>query len=199
MLYIGAAPNWVLPVYSLGFVAICMGRRPWKFFGLVLIGIALAGWGRSSSPDLRISEDAKVAFWQMPETGKGEPILFVDSRRSDRYGREQFSRRAGESEADWAPYKDWIAQCDSLACRAQIGAWQVSILQSPSEVPEECRASDLVILKVRSAGPVARRNCDAVLIDETSLRETGALDVYLKDRLTLKPARPPKENRRAWD
>lgn len=199
MLYIGAAPNWVLPVYGLGFVAICMGRRPWKRFGLVLIGIAFAGWGQSSNPDLRISEDAKVAFWQVPEAEEAEPILFVDSRRSDRYGREQFSRRAGESDADWAPYKDRIAQCDTLACRAQIGPWQVSILQSPSEVPEECRASDLVILKVRSAGPVARRNCDAVLIDETSLRETGALDVYLKDRLTLKPARPPKENRRAWD
>ena len=92
-----------------------------------------------------------------------------------------------------------IAQCDYLACRARIGPWKISILQSPSEVPEECEASDLVILSVRSAGPVARRNCDAVLIDESTLRETGALDVYLKDRLTTKPARPPKERRRAWD
>ena len=199
MIYIGAAPNWVLPAYSLGFVALCMGRRGWRIFGLGLIVIAFAGWGQAPTPDLRISDDGKVAFWQAPEAEGDNPVLLVGSKRSDRYGREQFAQRAGLTDADWAPYKDRIAQCDSLACRAKIGAWQISILQSPSEVPEECLASDLVILAVRSAGPVARRNCDAILIDEKSLRETGALDVYFKDRLTTKPARPPIERRRAWN
>ena len=199
MLYIGAAPNWVLPVFGSGFVALCMGRRWWKLPGLALMGVAFAGWGQAPSPDLRISEDGKVAFWQPPESEGANPVLLVGSRRSDRYGREQFAQRAGLTDADWAPYEDRIAQCDSLACRAKIGAWQVSILQSPSEVPEECMASDLVILAVRSAGPVARRNCGAVLVDEGTLRETGALDVYLGDRLITKPARPPKERRRAWN
>ena len=199
MVYIGAAPNWVLPAYSLGFVALCMGRRVWKALGVGLILVAFAGWGQAPTPDLRISEDGKVAFWQAPETDGESAVLLVGSRRSDRYGREQFAQRAGLTDADWAPYKDRIAQCDSLACRAKIGAWQISILQSPSEVPEECMASDLVVLAVRSAGPVARRGCNAVLVDETSLRETGALDAYLKDRLRTKPARPPKERRRAWD
>ena len=198
MAYIGAAPNWVLPIYSLGFVALCMGRRWWKLLGLSFIFMAFIGWGQASTPDLRISEDGKVAFWHVPEAEGGNPILLVGSRRSDRYGREQFAQRAGLSDVDWAPYEDRIALCDALACRAKVGAWQISILQHPSEVPEECRASDLVVLAVRSAGPVARRNCDAVLIDETSLRETGALDVYLKDQLTTKPARPPKGRRRAW-
>ena len=199
MAYIGAAPNWVLPVYGLGFVALCMGRRWWRLLGLALIAVGFAGWGQAPTPDLRVSEDGKVAFWDRRETGEGQPVLFVGSRRSDRYGREQFAQRAGLTGADWARYEDQIAVCDALACRAKIGPWQISILQSPSEVPEECLASDLVILSVRSAGPVARRNCEAVLVDETSLRETGALDVYLRDRLTTKPARPSKERRRAWD
>ena len=199
MAYIGAAPDWVLPVYGLGFVALCMGRRWWRGLGLALIAVGFAGWGQAPTPDLRVSEDGKVAFWDRPETGEGDAVLFVGSRRSDRYGREQFAQRAGLTGADWAPYEDRIALCDALACRAKIGPWQISILQSPSEVPEECLASDLVILSVRSAGPVARRNCEAVLVDETSLRETGALDVYLRDRLTTKPARPSKERRRAWD
>ena len=199
MAYIGAAPNWVLPVYALGFVALCMGRRGWRVLGLALIVMAFAGWGRASAPDLRISESGKVAFWAPLNSDDEKPLLFVGSQRPDRYGREQFAQRAGLPDADWAPYEDRVAQCDALACRAQIGAWKISILQHPSEVPEECAASDLVILSVRIAGPVARRNCDAVLVDEMSLRETGALDVYLKDRLTTKPARPPKEARRAWD
>jgi len=94
---------------------------------------------------------------------------------------------------------DWVSSWPGAML--YIGAAPDWVLpqQSPSEVPEECMASDLVILAVRSAGPVARRGCDAVLIDESSLRETGALDVYLGDRLTTKPARPPKERRRAWD
>ena len=203
MAYIGAAPNWVLPIYGLGFAALCMGRRWWRLLGLALIAVGFAGWGQAPTPDLRVSEDGKVAFWQRPETSEGtgetQPVLFVGSRRSDRYGREQFAQRAGLTGADWAPYEDRIALCDALACRAKIGPWQISILQNPSEVPEECLASDLVILSVRSAGPVARRNCEAVLVDERSLRETGALDVYLKDHLTTKPARPSKEKRRAWD
>lgn len=199
MAYIGAAPDWVLPVYALGFAALCMGRRVWRLVGLGLIIVAFVGWGTASRPDLRISEVGKVAFWSAPETEGESPVLFVDSKRPDRYGREQFAQRAGLPDVDWPPYEDRIAQCDYLACRAQIGPWKISILQSPSEVPEECAFSDLVILSVRSAGPVARRNCDAVLVDERTLRETGALDVYLQDRLTTKPARPPKERRRAWD
>ncbi len=199
MAYIGAAPNWVLPIYALGFAALCMGRRIWRLIGLALVIVAFAGWGTAPRPDLRISEVGKVAFWLPPEIEGEAPVLFVDSKRPDRYGREQFTQRAGLPEADWAPYEDRIAQCDYLACRARLGPWKISILQSPSEVPEECAFSDLVILSVRSAGPVARRNCEAVLIDESTLRETGALDVYLKDRLTTKPARPPKENRRVWD
>ena len=199
MAYIGAAPNWVLPVYGLGFVALCMGRGIWRLIGLALIAAAFAGWGRAPSPDLRISESGKVAFWAPPNVEGDKPVLFVGSQRPDRYGREQFAQRAGLPDADWAPYEDRIALCDALACRAKIGPWQISILQHPSEVPEECAASDLVILSVRSAGPVARRGCDAVLVDESTLRETGALDVYLKHRLTTKPARPPKGRRRAWE
>jgi len=117
-----------------------MGRRVWKIAGLALICAAFLGWGRAPKPDLRISDAGKVAFWFTPDTIELDqdksPILFVDSRRPDRYGREQFAQRAGLPDADWAPYEDRIAQCDSLACRA---------------------------------------------------------------RLTTKPARPPKENRRAWD
>lgn len=199
MAYIGAAPDWVLPIYSLGFVALCMGHKAWKAIGFGLIMVSFLGWGRASTPDLRISESGKVAFWLPPETAEEKPILLVDSRRPDRYGREQFAQRAGEPDADWAPYQDRVAQCDALACRARIGEWQISILQNPSEVPVECVASDLVILSVRSAGPVARRNCSAVLVDERSLRETGALDVYLGEHLKIKPARPAKGKRRAWD
>lgn len=198
MAYIGAAPNWVLPAYSLGFVALCLGFKWVRLAGLCLVLIAFAGWDSAPMPDLRISDMGKVAFWQAPEGGTGTPILMVGSRRPDRYGREQFAQRAGLNDVDWAPYADRIAQCDTLACRAKIGAWQISILQNPSEVPEECIASDLVILAVRSAGPVARRNCSAVLVDESTLRETGALDVYLKDGLTIKAARPSVERRRPW-
>lgn len=198
MVYIGAAPDWVLPLFSLGFVALCMGLKWVRAAGLAAVIIAFAVWNTADAPDLRISDSAKVAFWAAPSDGAGDPILMVGSRRPDRYGREQFAQRAGRNDVDWAPYRDRIAQCDALACRAKIGDWQVSILQSPSEVPEECDVSDLVVLAVRSAGPVARRNCSAVLVDESSLRETGALDVYLKEHLTMKAARPSVEKRRPW-
>ncbi len=196
--YVPAAPDWVLPLYAIGFCALCMGKSGWRAFGFVTILIAFAGWRQMDAPSLRVSESGQVAFWSVPEDGEGAPVLLVGSKRSDRYGREQFARRAGSPEAEWESYAKTIATCDALACRARVGAWQISVLQAPSEVEAECAVSDLVILAVRSAGPVARRGCEAVLIDETSLRDTGALDVYLRDTLTIKAARPAKAKRRPW-
>lgn len=192
--YVPAAAGWVLAVYAIGFVILCLGERWMRLVGLSLILVSFAGWYATPTPDLRISEAGKVAFWS-----EDASTLMVERKRSDSYGREQFARRAGTPDVPWESYVGTVAQCDQLACRTQIGAWQVSILKHPSEVPVECAASDLVILTERAAGPVARRGCDAVLIDMDDLAREGAMDIYLKDTLTKKAAYPGGRGRRPWE
>ena len=197
--YIVAPAQWVLAAYGLGFALICIAGRNLKVLGLGFVIASLIGWTAVETPDLRISNDGKVAYWDRSlALGQGDHILYVDDPRSDRYGRDQFVQRAGISRADQIRINESLAACDALACRVGIGRWRISILQNPSEVSIECEASDLVILSVRRAGPVARRHCDAILIDEKSLRETGALDVYLQDEINIKAARPIKGNSRPW-
>ncbi len=197
--YIVAPAQWVLAAYGLGFALICIAQGKTKLLGIGFVLLSLMGWVSVESPDLRISDKGKVAYWDRSlALGQRDYILFVDDPRSDSYGRDQFIQRAGRSRADLKRINESLAACDAMACRVEIGSWKISILQNPSEVSIECEASDIVVLSVRRAGPVARRHCDAVLIDEKRLRETGGLDVYLQDELKIKAARPTKGNRRPW-
>jgi len=187
MAYVPSAPSYVLGVFAMSFVAICLGRIKGRIAGLGFMAICVAIWAQSPLPDLRISEDGRIAFWLSEEnTDAGEPMLMVDRRRSDKYGREQFSQMAGRPKSIWVDYAKSYADCDALACRFELRGRTISVLKHPSEVITECAAVDLAILTVREAGPVARRACEkqggAVFIDGRILRGSGALNIYLNGK-----------------
>ena len=75
----------------------------------------------------------------------------------------------------------------------------MSVVSHPSEVGLECEFSDIVVLTVRRAGPVARRKCQAILLDERSFQTSGAHDVYInQDDIELRPANEKGRQRRPW-
>ena len=130
------------------------------------------------------------------EEGK---ILFVGRKRSDRYGREQFMQRAGQTGSDIQSYEDSLALCDALACRFTLKGQQISVVSHPSEVPEECANSALIILTKRAAGPVARRGCAGILLDERVFRQQGAQDVYIGAQgIELRASKTKSRGARPW-
>lgn len=174
--HIAAAPGWVVGLYGLAFCALCLGPLILRMVATPVIIGCIGVWYVTPHPDMRISQEGAVAFWD--ETG--ETRLYVDRKRADRYGREQFVKRAGVSGPVVDVFSKSAAICDALACRVSIKGRTVSITDYPSEVATECQSADVVILTQRNAGPVARRHCQADLIDGRVLRAEGAQDLYFK-------------------
>ncbi len=181
LVHIAAAPPWVIAMLGAAFLCLTLGQGARRIFGLALTGLCFIVWSQTSQPDMRISDTGQVAFWgevEGTDAASGK-ILFVGRKRSDRYGREQFMQRAGQAGSDIQSYEDSLALCDALACRFTVKGQQISVVSHPSEVPEECASSALIILTKREAGPVARRGCAGILLDERVFLTQGAQDVYI--------------------
>jgi competence protein ComEC len=195
MVHIKSPPNWIVAVYSLGFLWLCLGEKSLKLMSLAVFTVCLIAWGLNPTPDMRVSDDGRIAIWD----SEARDTLYVGSNRADRYGREQFTRRAGTAEVETQSYADTFALCDALACRLKISGKSVSIVSHPSEVPEECRHSDLIVLTERDAGPVAKRGCKAQIIGPRELKTNGAYDIYLGGK-TIKAVQaiPKSRKTRPW-
>jgi len=144
--------SWVIGVFGLGFLLAALGQGKRRVLGFALGAICFVFWSQTPRPDMRISDSGQVAFWD----DAGE-YLYVGRKRADRFGRSQFMQRGGQPDSEMQGYKDELANCDDLACRFMVKGHQVSVVNHPSEVAEECAQSDIVVLTQREAGPVARR------------------------------------------
>ena len=191
-----AAPLYASAVFGIGFIGLCLGPARIRIAGASLIaGLALL-WSVTHSADMRVAENAHVAFWEITDTGS---TLYVERTRADGYGVAQFIERAGEADADRVSFKDERADCDAQACRMDLKGKTISIVNSPEIAARECQNADIVVLTQRRSGPKTRRHCQALLLDERYLSVHGAQDVYLSGKtIRLKPAKPTARGRRPW-
>jgi len=176
MWYVPAAPAWVIGLFGLAYAWICLGPSVRRKAGLALVALCLLAWQLKPTADMRISDNGEIAFWDK----NGANQLYVSGIKSDRYGREQFAQMAGQYAPGLKDYKSGFAKCDTGACRFEINGYWVSVVEHPSEVAIECANADLVVLVRREAGPVARRGCDALLIDKRRFHSDGSIDVYFE-------------------
>jgi competence protein ComEC len=194
MWHVSAAPSWVIGVFGLGFLLATLGQGKRRYLGFSLAILCFLFWSQTPRPDMRISDSGQVAFWD--ETGE---VLYVGRKRSDSFGREQFMQRSGQPEGAIARYQDERAECDRLGCRFKVRGKQVSVVNHPSEVAEECETSDIVIVAHREAGAIARRLCGAKLFDARLFEREGAQDVYFKDDgIEFIPANSEARRARPW-
>lgn len=195
VVHISAAPNWVIGVYSFGFLSLCLGPKLFRYFGCLLIAACVIAWAATPQPDIRISDRGVIAIWSSTEAN----TLIVERKNTDRYGREKFIRRSGQTDSTFKTYKNSNSLCDAKACRITVKGKQISITAHPSEIIEECQTSDLVILTRRAAGPVANRTCQSLLIDARTLAESGAQNIYIsKEKITHEGAILPSLKARPW-
>jgi len=195
ILHVWAAPAWIIGLFGLAFLFMTLGQGLRRYLGFGLAALCFVIWSQTPRPDMRISDEGRVAFWD--NTDKN--TLYVGRKRSDRYGREQFMQKAGLVNSDVERYQDELALCDKLACRFEVKGRRVSVVEHPSEVPLECETSDIVILTQREAGPVARRGCGAKLLDQRIFRISGAHDVYISTQgIELRPANKKGRRQRPW-
>ena len=194
LLYLPSVPNSIIALFGIGFAAICVARPVLKWSGAVAILICVGIGYFQSTPDMRVSDTGKIAFWD-----DAHDALLVERVRTDRYGRDQFIQRAGRNDVKFGKYTDGAALCDKQACRFSIKGQVVSIVTSPESVAEECATAQLIIVTKRQAGPRSRRACQALLLDETGFKTLGATDVYVKPSgVHLKHTKPKSRQSRPW-
>ncbi|GHA90692.1 competence protein ComEC [Algimonas arctica] len=186
-----ASQPWVIGLYGLGFALVCLSRRKAVLAGLSGMVVATLFWTISPIYDLRITDQGRVSL-----ISKDQAV--TTSLRADRYGRDQFSRASGTPRVEWTNYRDNFAHCDVLACRFIVNAVTVSVIEEPSEVPLACLDSDIVVLASRSAGPVARRACQATLLDHRALIASGGYHVKTSDPMKMVPILSENRRRRLW-
>ncbi len=195
LVYIKSANAVVISLFSLGFICLCLGPKFVRIVGAVIMLLSCFMWAGIERPDMRISAEARIAFWDPDEVD----VLRVDRKRGDGFGRDRFVEQAGLKTAEKRSYVDGENLCDMLGCRINLKGQIISIVLEPEGVAEACTDSDLVILTLREAGPRARRACKATLVDQTILTKTGAQDVYINDgELEVRTANPKKRRARPW-
>ncbi len=195
MLYIKGANAMVISVFALGFVFLCLGPRKVRFAGIATILLSCVLWASIDRPDMRISPEARVAFWDPDSVN----ILKVDRMRGDGFGRDRFIEQAGLESAERRSYMDIDNICDVLACRIDLKGKIISIVAEPEGVATACADSDMVILTNREAGPRTRRACAVPIIDVRGLSKSGAQDIFINgDQIEIRKANPKTRKARPW-
>ncbi len=195
LMYFKTANAQVISLFALGFVFLCLGPKRIRLAGLAMAIVSWIIWAGVERPDMRISDKARVAFWDDRESN----ILIVDRKRGDGFGRARFIEQAGLHTAELRTFKDAGTLCDGQACRIELKGKIISIVHSPEGVAEACTDSDLVVLTLRAAGPIARRQCQVPLLDAVELSKTGARDVHIKnDKLKIRKTNPERRKARPW-
>ena len=195
LVYIKGANAAVISIFALGFIGICLGPNRVRLFGAAGIVISFIIWAGIDRPDMRISADARIAFWDPGAVN----VLKVDRMRGDRFGRDRFIEQAGLKTAEMRSYMDTQSLCDMLACRISLKGKIISIVHVPEGVAEACADSDLVVLTKREAGPRTKRQCIVPIIDVVALAGSGAQDIYIRDgSLEIKTANSKKRKARPW-
>lgn len=195
-IYFPAAPSFALAAFSFGFILMCLLRGRRRLIGIAIILATSLAWRITPAPDMRISADANMSFW---EIGNDSRILYAERTRADRYGISMFTERAGEPDADIISFKNAVATCDSLACIFTFKGQRFVVAETPEIANEACDQADLILITEREAGPILRRRCAAQIIDAKTLSESGALSIFIRDDvIRIERAKPTGRKRRPW-
>lgn len=185
--FMSSGPYWVMGVFSLAFIGLCIGGRSVKAGSILAMAICFSTLIFREQADVRISADGAIAFWENGE----DPVLYVDKKNSDRYGRQEFIEAMGIGTTLVRAFDGTLGACDSQACLVRFKKQTILIASDPDAVIEDCDQTDLIILPKRVLGKRARRLCAAQVLDANDLRYRGAHSVYFNKGggIRLKTAR----------
>ena len=192
--YMPSGPSWIMGVFGLAFIGLCLGHARVRLGSLAVMILCWVFVFAQTYPDVRIGENGSIAFWQDGE----DPVLYVDRKNTDRYGRQEFLEAMGVEVVTTKNYKDSLARCDGLGCLIDFRGVQISIINDPTEIIEDCLGTDLVIMPKRKLGARAKRLCKTKVIDASNLNKFGAHSLFLQgDSIQIKTARQ-KLAKRPW-
>lgn len=177
--YFGASPDWVLPMFGVGFIYTILVHTHWRWLGVlpILIGLLFIGRGEEALAHF-IGRDLVVV------NDNAGALHIMRNRGRDYEAGRIFDYHGGQG----APPMDCSKGCGVLGHDRRI----VAYLTSPRRLTVACRNSAVVILPFSTA----QYPCNALLIDETVLQQDEPMQIIVEGRdLRIKKA----ANGRLWE
>lgn len=169
---VASAAPWVLPVVAIGGLWFALWKRTWRFGGLALITMGLAGYLFHARPDVLV-------------TGEGDALAIRDSdgalhvmnARRASFEQEIWLRMDGDTRALAEAAGGFT--CDGVGCVGQLpGGEVVAYASNERALIDDCQNADILVtaMPVLIACPHPR-----VVIDYYALREGGAHSIRIVD------------------
>ncbi len=186
-----AGPGWVLGVIVAGGLWLCLWRGRIRYFGVLPILIAVAGWLATDIPDILVSNDGRTIGIR---TERGELVLPFGGRG---FTVESWRRTVGLAPDGKGPPVESVPelQCDGQGCILRHKDRTVALVRDVAALEEDCRRADIVI----SRTGVQRWRCrgPGLVVDRFDIWRYGAHALYLKESGTRR-RRVGEDGDRPW-
>ncbi len=159
------------------FVMICGGlwliiwQRPWRLWGLAVIGIGIALTSIHDRADILVDRDAKVVVIR----DKNGKLQAPKSRRAF-YTLTQWLKADGDGRApkDASTGAGW--QCDAYSCLALVKGKLISFIAKPDAIHDDCERAAILIapMDIRQPCPAPK-----IILDRGALWERGSASVRI--------------------
>jgi competence protein ComEC len=167
---------------SAGLVLLCLLRSPLRLTGVAALAIASLWAARTPQPDILVAGDGMT----LAVRGADGRLAIVRSG-SDTFAARQWLAADADPRAHTDPGLAKTSRCDQAGCIGRLADGRlVALARTPEAFEEDCRRAT-VVASPREAPP----GCTAVLIDQSSLRRTGAVALHRNgDGFKITAARP---------
>lgn len=187
---IAAYPTWGLALVALGGLWLAIWKSRMRLFGAPVVIAGMMSTIFISSPDVLISEDARLAA--VPDANGG---YLVSTLRRARFERDIWLRRAGLAKAGRWPKSSTKTgalsgpiRCDGLGCIYRKDGVTFAFVRTPDALAEDCARSDVVIA-IEGLKGANEKTCQGpqLLITPETLKRKGAHALWIEDgRVRLK-------------
>ena len=137
-------PEVVLPLVAIGGLWLCLWRRPWRWWGALIMLAALVVAMASRPPDIVIDRRGEMVAYR-DDSG----VVHLQAWRKNGFVQSVWLRALGVGQA--APWPDpWAGRegditCDNFGCTLDIRGRKIGIVRHAAAVAEDCHRLDLVI------------------------------------------------------
>jgi competence protein ComEC len=184
-------PEYALVIVVAGGLWIALWRRPWRWLGLVPVGLGVIAALLASRPDILIASDARTVAVRLADGSLG----FLRDPADD-YTAQIWLQRDGDARAPEKAIagESQDVRCDELGCIATLASGQsVAAVSHIEALAEDCAPADILVSPV----PVGR-NCGAKLvIDRFDVARNGAYAIWLGSEPTIETVEGER-GRRPW-
>jgi competence protein ComEC len=172
--FMPAMPVYGLILVSLGGLWLCLWQRPWRWGGIVAIGLGLATIWQVPRPEVIASGDGRLFAVK-----SAQGSMLVSGRARNDFEAETVLRRAGQTASlAWpedGPSTDGRLRCDRLGCVYRAAGQVVALARDRQALLDDCRIATVVVAIV----PV-RRGCPSagIVIDRFALWRHGGYALW---------------------